>query len=98
MNLIKLLSSKQLQRQPLYGILSPSDISIRLPDNFPIELRNKIVNLIKYQIGILYEGGWDNYNDRQKALNHELYIFPKGKLGSYSERIKNKFEDIYFII
>lgn len=92
MTLIKLLNNKSMQYQPFYGIPPPSNISIKLHDSFPDELRLYIIECIECELDCLDEGGWKSNIDRQKALNHEMYIFSKGARGSNTNKIKNSFE------
>lgn len=93
--LTKLVNEKPVQYQPLYGIPPPSDTAINLPENFPEKLREYIIECIESELTMISEGGWKDDIARQKALNHELYIFSRGKSGSNTPKIKNSFEEFF---
>ena len=98
LTLIRSLSEKPIQCQPLYALPPPSDIGITLPDSFPQQLSEYIVECIEGEIEMIDNGGgggWKCTIDRQKALNHELYIFSRGRLGSNTIKIKNSFEKMF---
>lgn len=69
--LIRLINDKSMQYQS-------SDISIKLPDDFPEELRKEVVKSIESELGFVHGGSWKSEIERQKALDHELYIFSRG--------------------
>lgn len=93
--LIKILKDKETQIQPLFGIPPPSEIKLELPNDFPETLANDIVECINREKNNIKEEGWFNEIEREKALNHELYLFSKGKKGSDSDKIPNGFEKLF---
>lgn len=73
---------------PLGSGIFNSGIPKELPNKFPEILRKEAVNSIEIlldDIDIVTEG-WKNPKARKDALNHELFLFTKGKKG-----IKGKF-------
>ena len=92
--MLKLLCDKPVQIQPLYGMPPASDIEITVPDSFPSELCDSAILSIECNIEDIDNDGWKSVDERLSALNHELYIFSKGRLGSKTPRVKNAFEEL----
>lgn len=94
LNLIKLLNRQDLQIQPLFGFPPDSDLNkLELPKNFPEKLTDLVIESIKIKLVDIENEGWADNQERKKALNHELYLFSKGKFGSNGINIKNSFND-----
>ena len=95
-HLVKVMSGAKTQHQPLYGIPPKSDLPLSIPSDFPEKIRMAVIDKIEAEI-LLDHDNWKDPILRQKALNHELYVFSKGEKGSdgTGKVIQNSFQKLF---
>jgi hypothetical protein len=76
---------------PLGTGIFDSLIPQNLPRGYPEWLRKEALNAVKIQLDELDENkqGWTDINKREKALEHELFYFSKGKEGKQGKYSKS---------
>jgi len=95
-HLVKVLGNVKTQHQPLYGIPPETELPVFIPHDFPEGLRTMVIDKIEMELASDHDD-WMDPISRQKALNHELYVFSKGEKGSDStgKVIQNGFQKMF---
>ncbi len=95
-HLVKVMTGAISQHQPLYGIPPESELPLSIPSDFPESIRTMVIGKIEAEI-LLDHDDWEDPISRQKALNHELYVFSKGEKGSdgTGKVIQNSFQKLF---
>ena len=95
-HLVKAIANVKSQHQPLFGIPPESELPLSLPKDFPESVRILVIDKIEADLKSDLSS-WSDPMSRQKALNHELYVFSKGTKGSNGSGkvIQNSFQKFF---